>query len=330
LAIEKRLVLASLLGLAAGLGAAAAIAAATPAGVTGFLDSIAKAVTRPATARSVLLLAAPITVSALGLALAYRARFITIASEGQLVAGSAAALWLTAYVVTDLDPALVKPLALALAGLVGLLVGLLVAWLRISLGVNEILSSLMLNYVIMYVVNHLVATSWRVGAFTITRSVPEPYRIGWAEALAAMLALTALYWVIVHRTVLGYEADALGQAPRAAVTYGVRSGRVLMAVSALQGIAGGVAGALMMLGFQHALTAMSVTPGYGYMGVLVAWLAGLEPLACLGAGLLYAMIGLAVRLLQAHGVGFGVALAMQAVILLAIVASTGWARVARR
>ncbi len=318
------------LGLALGLGVAAAIASATPAGLEGFASSLRGLVSSPAALQAVVLISAPIAVAAAGLTLAYRARFITIASEGQVIAGSAAALWVTAYAAPDLDPALGKAAAVLLASLAGCGVGLAVAALRVALGVNEILSSLMLNYAIMYAVNYLVATAWRVGPFTITRSVPEQYRLSWLEAALAAVAAAVAYWFVVHRTALGYEADVLGRAPRAAATYGVRAGRTIVAASALQGLSGGAAGALLMLGLQHTLTAMSVPPGYGYMGVLVAWLSGLEPLACAPAALLYGFVAMTARLLQAHGVGFGVALAMQSAILLSVVALIGASRLARR
>ena len=310
------------LGLLAGLASAMAVAAATPAGALGFAEALAAVYTRPGMLARLALYTAPISVAAAGLAIAYRARLITIAAEGQLVAGAAAALWATAYSGLPGDPALVKAAALALASLVGVAVALLVAVLRVALAANEILVSLMLNYVAMYVVNHLVSSAWRVGAFTMTRPVPEPYRLAWWESLAIAVAVAAAYWWVASRTLLGYEADALGRAPRAAVTYGVSPARVIYAVSLLQGAAGGLAGALTVMGFQHVLTAMSVTPGYGYMGVLVAWLSGLNPLLCLPGSVLYAGIAQATVLVQAMGVSAGAALAMQASLLLAAV--TAW------
>ncbi len=311
------------LSLTAGFMLAFIIASVSPAGWLGFAESILTVLTNQRVAVQTLVVSSPIALSAIGLTLAYRARFITIGAEGQLVAGAAAALWVSTYLLPGTEPAIVKSLSLLLAAAVGAGLGLAVAALRILLTVNEILSSLMLNYAVMYLVNHLVASYWRVGAFTITKPVPLQHRLTLPELLALTLILALLMHIIVSKTLLGYEAEALGRAPRAAKTYGVRPARLLALIASIQGAYGGLAGAAMMLGFQHTLTAMSTTPGYGYMGVLVAWLSMLNPLAALAASVFYAVIAQAARLLQAMGTPFGLALAVQAVILLSVVAGLG-------
>ncbi len=326
----KREAAAAAIGLTLGFFLASLVAASTPAGLTGFMKSVIAAATTPRTLESTILVSTPIALSAVGLTLTYRARFITIASEGQVIAGSAVALWITAYSGLTTPVPVTKVIALVLASATGAAIALGVAALRLYLGVNEILSSLMLNYVVMYFINYAVSGPWRSGTFTITRSVPGPYRVSWVEAAAATIVVAVMYWLLAKRTHIGFEIDALGRAPRAALTYGVRPRRLITLASMLQGASAGLGGALFILGFQYVLTPMSAPPGYGYMGVLVAWLAFLDPLGSVAASLLYGFIGRIARLLQGYGVGFGVALAMQSTILLTLVTVLALQRRSRR
>ncbi len=279
------------------------------------------------------LFSGPIAASALGLAIAYRARFITVGSEGQVILGSASALWLSLYSGIDLGPVPTIALSMAIASLLGALYSLLTAALRIYLGVNETLSSLMLNFVAMYAVNYMISTSWRVGPFTITKSLPPEYRLSYVAVAVVLVALAIASWVLLARTRFGLAVEVYGRAPKAAETYGY-SGKAVIAWAALaSGSFSGLGGALALLGFQHSLTPMSAPPGYGYMGVLVAWLSANNPVAILPASIFFSSIVVLGRSLQAVGVPLGYTLAIQAVIVLSALISTklaglrpGWAR----
>ncbi|MFN4046498.1 MAG: hypothetical protein ACK4H7_04075, partial [Acidilobaceae archaeon] len=71
---------------------------------------------------SILVLSGPIAGSAIGLTIAYRARFITIASEGQVIAGAVAALWLLAYSGLKMGPLEGFIAPLLLSGLLGAII----------------------------------------------------------------------------------------------------------------------------------------------------------------------------------------------------------------
>ncbi|MET1128329.1 MAG: hypothetical protein ABWW70_03325, partial [Thermoproteota archaeon] len=92
---------------------------------------------------------APVALSAAGLALAYRARFITIGSEGQVILGMVAGYAVLGVALRESGcwPPAAVALALLLAALLGAGHGALVAALRVWAGANETLTSLMLNYV---------------------------------------------------------------------------------------------------------------------------------------------------------------------------------------
>ena len=297
-----------------------AVSAATPAGPLGFLEALARVYTTPSLLEFSLLYAGPVVLSAVGLAVAYRAGFITIGSEGQVLLGSLAAVWLLAYHGAP-QGAAGEAAAAALAALVGAGWGVVVGLLRAYAGVNEILSSLMLNYVALSLVNYAVAGPLRAGPFTASEPVPPGYSVGPLGVLAASAAAAGAFEAVLRRTKLGLAAEAYGPAPRAGATYTLPPTILYPALAALAGAAAGLGGALAVLGFQRSLQAMSQPPGYGYMGVLVAWLAAARPAAALPAGVFFATLVAAGYELRAMGAPLSASLALQAAAVLAAAAA---------
>ena len=152
----------------------------------------------------------------------------------------------------------------------------------------------------------------------MTKEVPSEFRMDPYMAFSIIIAFALLVFFIEKKTVLGYEIRAYGKAERAAITYGVNPKKVLIAVALIQGAIASIGGVLMLLTFQHYLTAVSNTPGYGYMGVLVVWLSLLNSLLCIPVSLFFSLIVTTTWILQMFGTSLGVSLALQAVILLAV------------
>lgn len=298
-----------ILGLLAGMAALLA----TPPGPTALPSSLYQVLSSPGLLENVARLMAPIAVAGAGLAVAYRAGFITIGSEGQMLLASLAALYILEY------QGLPAGLAAAIAVLAGALWGLVPGLLRAYAGVNEVLTSLMLNYIALSTVNYLVSTSLREGAFTQTRFIGEDKVLGAPMALGIALGVALALEALLRYTLPGAALQAYGAAPRMARTYITTGRRAVLEAALVSGAAGGLAGYLMLTGFQRGFTAMSVTPGYGYMGVLAAWMGLRSPLGALGAALLFSILAMAGYILQPQGVPWSIALLVQALIVLSTV-----------
>ena len=305
-------------GLVAGFTLALILGSISPAGFRGVVGSLLWVYTNPTPLVFSLALMGPIACSAIGLTLAYRARFITIGSEGQVLLGSITTLWFIEYSGLNLHPVVAVLTSIMLGGFAGALLGLLIGLLRVYANANEILVSLMLNYTMLYLLNHLASGPWRVGAFAITKSIGEEYRVGPIIVAIVPAAIALLYWFILAKTKLGLAIEVYGRAPRVAETYGLNPKIVVLSVALLSGFTPGVGGALMMLGFQHNLSPMSVSPGYGYMGVLVSWLSANNPLVALLASWFFSSILVLGRSLQASGLPIGYVLAIQSIIVLSV------------
>jgi ABC-type uncharacterized transport system, permease component len=305
-------------GLVAGFTLALILGSISPAGFRGVVGSLLWVYTNPTPLVFSLALMGPIACSAIGLTLAYRARFITIGSEGQVLLGSITTLWFIEYSGLNLHPVVAVLTSIMLGGFTGALLGLLIGLLRVYANANEILVSLMLNYTMLYLLNHLASGPWRVGAFAITKSIGEEYRVGPIIVAIVPATIALLYWFILAKTKLGLAIEVYGRAPRVAETYGLNPKIVVLSVALLSGFTPGVGGALMMLGFQHNLSPMSVSPGYGYMGVLVSWLSANNPLVALLASWFFSSILVLGRSLQASGLPIGYVLAIQSIIVLSV------------
>ncbi|MGI4976820.1 MAG: ABC transporter permease [Janthinobacterium lividum] len=241
--------------------------------------------------------AAPLVMMGVGLSLAYRARVWNIGTEGQFTLGAIVSGGV-ALALPDAPAWLLLPV-LAAAGLLGgMMAGGLVAWLRVRFNANEILTSLMLTYVIQYLLIYLVTGPWRdpqgfgfpqTALFSDAAELPRLVsgtNVHLGVALAPLVAVGV--WLMVERSLLGFQLRVLGQAPRAARFAGFSERRLVWAAMMISGGLAGLAGMLEVTGTIGQLTTV-ISPGYGFAAIIVAFLGRLNPLGAVPAGLLLAL-----------------------------------------
>ena len=250
-----------------------------------------------------LVAATPLAFTGLAAAAAFRMKLYNIGGEGQLLIGAitadAAGLYFGGHG---------WPKAFVIAAMVGAGCAGGAAWalipgiLRAFFKTNEIITSLMLNYVAAYLLTYLVfnmnsywrqTTGFNASVFPTSKNLPG--RALWpAETIHAqggiMLPLGAglavlvavLLWVLYTRTRFGFEAQVLGDSPRAARYAGMRTRRKILAVMAISGAIAGLGGASQDGDFRHTLDA---DPNglqkqfYGYTGIVVGALGRYNPFA---------------------------------------------------
>ena len=252
-----------------------------------------------------LIAATPLAFTGLAAAAAFRMRLFNIGAEGQLYIGAITAAAAGLYLggkrraVGGRDRGDGRRRAAWAAPLWGLIPGILRAFFK----TNEIITSLMLNYVAAYLLTYLIFNTesyWRettgfnasvfptredaagLGAlarrrrFTLRGGIVLPLGAGIAVLVAVVL------WVLYSRTRFGFEAQVLGDSPRAARYAGIRTRRKILAVMAISGAIAGLGGASQVGDFAHTLDA---DPNglqkqyYGYTGIVVAALARYNPFA---------------------------------------------------
>lgn len=273
--------------------------------------------------------AAPLMLTALCTALPARIGLIIIGGEGALVAGGLAAA--ATGVALMNAPALV---ALSAMMVVGMLVGglwiALAGWLRQYRGVNETISGLLLAYIAIALMNHLVEGPLRDPASLnkpSTTHIGEEHMLGgmfgsdihWGFGFGILACL--ITWVVMCRSTFGFAASMVGGNLRAARLCGLPVGFITLATCGLAGAGAGLAGAVEIAAV-HGNANASLIAGYGYTGILVAFLARHHPLAIIPVAILLGGLVASGGLLQRRmGLPDATVLVLQGLLFISILAS---------
>lgn len=234
----------------------------------------------------VLVKATPLTFTGLAVAVAAVMMLWNIGAEGQLIWGGIFAAGTALYLLPNAPPPLLIPSVIVASALGGTLWALIPGALKARFNVNEILTTLLLNYVAIIYMEHLFYGPWRDPAgfgFPGTAQIPEAAHLvrylGTRVHLGFPLALSCavLLFFLLNKTVWGYQVRVIGNEQRAARYAGFNVTGNTLLVMALAGALAGMAGMAEVCGIHYRLqTGLAV--GYGYDGIIVAWLAGLNPL----------------------------------------------------
>lgn len=245
-----------------------------------------------------LLKATPLMLCALGLAIGFRANVWNIGAEGQLTMGAIAGGGVALYIAPSLG-AWGMP-AMLLAGMAGgMLWSAIPALLRTRFHTSEILTSLMLVYVAQLLLGWLMHGRWQDPQgfnFPQSRAFDEGLilpLLGEGQranvALFGALALAVLAWVFIRRSLAGYTMLVAGLAPAAARYAGFSENRSVWWGMLIGGATAGLAGIAEVAGPIGRLQT-SISPGYGFAAIIVAFVGRLHPLGILLAALLMSLL----------------------------------------
>ncbi|MDO5028791.1 MAG: ABC transporter permease [Bacillota bacterium] len=242
--------------------------------------------------------ATPISICAFATAMAWRAGYINIGVEGQMIVGGFSAL-----VVALLVPGPAK-LVLALAIIVGLLAGglygLIAAVLNIKFNVTIVICTLMMNYiannVVSYFVNFPLKATSGDGFSIQTEAIGDglkfmrifptaTFNIGFFIAVFCMIFLI----FISKKTTFGYESKMTGLNKNFSKYGGVNEKRVMLMTMGLSGAIAAMAGICEIFGVKYRyLDGMFTSTSYAWTGLMAALIANLNPL-----GMMFSSIFLA-------------------------------------
>ncbi|MEM9278140.1 MAG: ABC transporter permease, partial [Pseudomonadota bacterium] len=241
--------------------------------------------------------AIPLILIATGLSLCFRSGNWNIGAEGQFVMGGVAGSALP-VLLPQFTGFAVLPAMLVCGILGGMAWASIPAILKNRFGANEILTSLMLVYVAELILDWIVRGPWRnpqgfnfpeTRSFTDWQVLPEMFDSGRTHngALFAILGVI-LVWFLLAKTMKGFEIEVVGQAPRAGRFAGFDPKRTTLFVFLVSGAFAGLAGIIEVSGAIQQLRP-SISPGYGFTAIIVAFLGRLNPLGIFAAGLILAL-----------------------------------------
>ncbi|MBX3015522.1 MAG: ABC transporter permease [Caldilineaceae bacterium] len=247
----------------------------------------------------------PLLVCALAVLLPARLGLVNVGGEGQIYLGAWLATW-GALSLGDLPRPLALTAVLALGFIGGGLWAAIPAFLRAKGWLNEVISTLLLNYVAIQFVNYFIYGAWRdpeSANFPQTVRFADIYRLPqWGTTRVHLILLlgllaVAILFLVLRYTSWGYAMRAIGGNPEASLRHGFPITRYLILSMVIAGGLAGLAGVGEVMAVQGRLRP-AFSPGYGYIGFLISWLAGHSPIGAVGMAFLLAIIALGGDTLQ--------------------------------
>ncbi|GAB1457754.1 ABC transporter permease [Spirochaetota bacterium] len=278
--------------------------------------------------------AIPLSLIALGIAIAFRSGILNIGAEGQMMMGILATS-ATAIACANLPKPILIPLALLAGAAGGAVWGGIAGVLKARLGVNEILSTVMLNYIAAQFYTYLLRGPMMDPEELVTGSgTPQSIRMprsAWLDRLLPgtrlhsgiyiAIGLAIVVFFLLWRTSTGFRMRAAGAEAKAARYAGVKVQRYLIIAMLLSGAFAGMAGGVEILGV-HKRAIEGITGGYGFTGIVVALFGGLHPAGIIPASLFFGLLLLGADMTQRLAdVPANMVLVLQGAIILAIVSA---------
>ena len=273
--------------------------------------------------------AAPLMLTALCTAIPARLGLIIIGGEGAFVVGAVATVIAAAGLAAFPSHAVIAGMMVAGMAMGGVWVALVGAMRRYR-GVNETISSLLLNYIAIAVMNHLVGgvirdpavvhrpSSWHVGSQNMLGHIPS-MDVHWGLAFGVVACL--LTYILMQHTTFGFSGSIIGGNVRVARMMGLPLGRYIVIACFIGGAAAGLAGMAEVAAGEGRVSS-SIVAGYGYTGILIAFIARHNPLGVIPVALLLGGVRASSGLLQRwHDLPDASVLVLQGIMFIVILAS---------
>lgn len=279
--------------------------------------------------------ATPLIMIGLACAVAFKMKLWNIGAEGQFYVGAffASLVVLIPIVPLETTPKFIVIGLMVLMGMIGGAIwGFIPGYLKAKYKVNEIITTLMLNYIAIYWNNFWIFDKWSDAGFQMT---PQFDKVAWLPRLSDLakeyrvfsgitlhlgvifgLIAAVIIWWILERSHWGYQIKLIGDNPKAARYAGLNITRNLVLVMMLSGALAGLAGMSEVSGVVHRLQER-ISPGYGFTGIIVAWLAKLNPFAVIIVSIIFGALIVAGREIQPSGLAF----LLQGIILFMVISS---------
>jgi simple sugar transport system permease protein len=252
----------------------------------------------------------PLILCAIGYAICYRSSVMSIGAEGMLVAGAIGGGGMALLLDKGNNGGAAMIALIVVAGmLAGMAWASLTALLKDRFNTNEILVSLMLVYVAQLLLSYLVTGPWKdpmgfnfpqskmfsSGLLLPTLVPTTRLNMGFVFAMLAALA----GWLFMSKSCAGFRLQVGGMAPAAARYAGFSQRKALWMTLLISGAAAGLAGTIEAIGPVGQLT-LSMSPGYGFAAIIVAYVGRLHPVGILFSSFIMALFYIGGELAQSR------------------------------
>jgi ABC-type uncharacterized transport system permease subunit len=231
----------------------------------------------------------------------------------------------------SLPPILHVVLIILTAMLAGGLWAAIAGYLKVRRGVSEVISNIMLNFIAAAIIAFLLSPSMfgilpEGSQILQTREIPASGQMPTVKAfegeiytfLFIALAVGIAYWVMLNKTVFGFNLRATGLSFRAARASGVNAPRMIFITTVLSGAIAGLVGIGTLLSDTHSYS-MAFPAGYAFTGLSLALLGRNHPVGIFFAAFLWSFLERSAPVLEFEGVPPEIVIVMQGAIVLSIV-----------
>ena len=251
--------------------------------------------------RMEILQAAPLIMTGLSVAFAYKTGLFNIGAAGQYTVGAFMALY---FAIVLKMPWWVCLIASAVGGAIW---GAIPGFFKAFLNVYEVITAIMFNWIGLYAVNTLIYQGGNgpmfnlktTKTFTLKESAPQSLlpsfnvTVGGKDYFGKMfmptigifiaIAMAVLIWVIINKTTFGYELKACGHNKNAAKYAGINEKtNIVLSMTIAGALAGLGAGLFYLSGSKEWEPLVSTAlPATGFNGISVALLASSNPIGCI-------------------------------------------------
>ncbi len=259
---------------------------------------------------------APLILSGLAVAFAFKGGLFNIGAQGQLLVGSLCAAW-AGFGISGLPPLLHIIVAMLAGALGGAAWGFLPGFLKARTGAHEVISTIMLNYIAALLLEWLVSPARantpagplalctapgicsgnpnRTPPILDTAALPIIYTPGGRASdtlhLGVLIAIgvAILIWFVLYKTTFGFELRMVGLNPSAARYAGIKVGRMTILTMMIAGSLAGLAGAIQVLGVTKDFQT-NQNLALGFDSIAVSLLASNNPIGIIPSAFLFGMM----------------------------------------
>lgn len=271
--------------------------------------------------------AIPLTITALGITIALKLKYYNIGGEGQIIMGA-----FGAALIAFNFPNMPMPVLLIFMFVSGILFsgiwGLIPGFFRVKWKANETITTLMMNYIALKFITYLQYGPWKdpdslgfpkMPSFSLNAVLPNIFgiHIGWIIAILLAIFVS----IFLNHTKIGYEISVIGESENTAKYAGINIKKTTLIAIVLSAVFCGITGVIQASAVEQTLSTQ-ITGGVGYTGIIIAWIANLNPVISIVVSILFAALLQGGSLIQtAFGIPDSVASILQAVILFFVLGS---------
>ncbi|MFQ6040999.1 MAG: ABC transporter permease [Candidatus Poribacteria bacterium] len=267
----------------------------------------------------------PLLLCGLAVMSALKVKFWNIGVEGQFCMGA----WAAGGVALSLGhfPAVVLlPLLIFVGFIAGTLWGFIPTVLKVGLKVNEIITTLLMNYIAALWLNYHVYGSWKgrdgfpyTEIFSASASLPNLFGQRAHIGIFFGIIIAIIFQFFFEYTKFGYKIRITGENPKAARYAGMNVGFITIVVMSLSGGIAGLAGMVEVTGIHHRLHP-NILLGYGYTGIIIAWLSKNNLLAVILVSALFGILAVGGDIIQIHRIPSAIVKILQGLIFFSVLA----------